>query len=198
MTLFGMFAKYWESGKVKTRLAASIGPDLARDVYFLFLQHLVRKFSDSFQQRQLAYSPMERLEEFEKLVGDSWELQPQADGDLGNRMSHFFETNLSKADKVILVGSDTPDLSSTIAEQAAHFLGEHDVVLGPSLDGGYYLIGMRKYCAELFDGVPWSTPQVLETTISKLKESDTSFAMLPEKRDVDEGNDLLRLMNALP
>ncbi|MEM9411770.1 MAG: TIGR04282 family arsenosugar biosynthesis glycosyltransferase [Planctomycetota bacterium] len=197
LVLFGMFAKYWESGKVKTRLAATLGADMARDVYLVFLEHLVQRFSASGDRRCLAFSPTERGKEFDQLVGESWDIKPQANGDLGHRMSVFFEEGLATAQKVILIGSDTPHLPIEFVDQAVSVLDSNDLVVGPSPDGGYYLIGMSRFCRSVFDEIAWSTPSVLLETKKRIKAASISCGWLPSLRDVDELDDLEQMLNRL-
>ena len=82
-------------------------------------------------------------------------------------------------------------------DQAFDSLERHPVVLGPSCDGGYYLVGMRTNCQEIFEGIPWSTSRVLEETIARLNQSEVGFELLPEMSDVDDVEDLARLMSDL-
>jgi glycosyltransferase A (GT-A) superfamily protein (DUF2064 family) len=90
MDQLGMFAKYWEPGSVKTRLAAAIGDEAASSLYRRFVLTLLSRFEGIGQRRVLAYTPPERRAEFESLVADGWLLAAQGDGDLGQRMQHYF------------------------------------------------------------------------------------------------------------
>ena len=128
----------------------------------------------------------------------------QQGGNLGERMSHFFQWALHGADrvpaertKVVLVGSDTPHLTQARIEQAFNVLEKSEVVLGPSSDGGYYLIGMADTCQPVFEGVDWSTPHVLKQTLSRLKQLEVSWELLPEMTDIDELEDLDELTRCL-
>ena len=146
----GLFAKYWEPGKVKTRLAAGIGPQAACRVYRCFLEHLVHGFAQFADVRTIGFSPDDKNDEFQKLAGSDWNLIPQSPGDLGIRMHRFFEAafkvnkNLTieaatepTRSKVILIGSDTPHLPLTLVESAFEILDRNQVVLGPCTDGGF-------------------------------------------------------------
>lgn len=193
-----MFAKFWEAGKVKTRLAATIGPEQARDVYLAFLDHLIRKLDALADLRTLVYSPPEHESSFRERFPDSWQLHPQADGDLGTRMRTFFETFGESAEqKNILIGSDAPDVPQEYIVQAAELLDEVPVVFGPSTDGGYYLIGMRGKPVNVFEDIPWSTEQVMQSTISLMESQQISYRLLPEWTDVDEVDDFRNLLNRL-
>jgi glycosyltransferase A (GT-A) superfamily protein (DUF2064 family) len=181
------------------------------------------------ERRVLAYAPAERAVEFAALVrcaggGRSWLMQPQSAGDLGVRMDRFFRDSLELgAERVVLIGSDSPTLPVEFVHQAFDELRDREVVLGPSDDGGYYLIGLARAVgsavrtdvpgqdelaalgpqsgpypfAALFDGIPWSTPQVWPRTITRLDRQGYSYAVLPTWYDVDEPADLDRLREEL-
>jgi rSAM/selenodomain-associated transferase 1 len=185
-TLLGMFAKYWEPGKVKSRLAASIGPERAAGVQRLFIETLARRFGAVADQRQLAYSPVDKRDEFRRTIGWQWDLEEQAAGDLGERMLRFFTASLARAEYVVLIGSDSPDLPLEYLHEAFAALATHDVVLGPAADGGYYLIGAARRVPPVFDGIAWSTPGVWPQTITQLQSAGITWHTLPEWYDVDD------------
>ena len=189
-----MFAKYWQSGKVKTRLARSIGEDAARDVHFLFVRTLLQKFSSFGNCRTLVGSPAEKRSEFESILPESWALQFQSDGDLGQRMSHFFLDNEKDGQLNILIGSDTPDVPQSCMERCVELLNENQLVIGPSRDGGYYLVAMQQHLPQVFEDVPWSSTDVLARTLEIAKQHSLTVGLLPEMNDVDELEDLQQLM----
>ena len=128
----------------------------------------------------------------------AFQITPQADGDVGVRMSSFFQERFAAGvDRVVLIGSDSPSLPQTYVERAFELLHHHDVVLGPSDDGGYYLIGMSKLHSAIFEDINWSTESVFAQTTTQLDELNTSYAKLPVWFDVDNQADLDRLMNTL-
>ena len=107
-------------------------------------------------------------------------------------MSLMFQERLAipGVDRVVLIGSDSPDLPTGYINQAFDALQRHDAVLGPTNDGGYYLIGLSRFAPELFgEQMPWSTPRLWRTTIETLRASSHTFATLPEWSDVDTGED---------
>lgn len=114
-------------------------------------------------------------------------------------MSRFFDQALADNEnaKAVIIGSDTPHLSSQRIEHAFTELDECDVVFGPSSDGGYYLIGMKQVTAAVFNGIDWSTPAVLEQSLAALEASGRTYGLLPEMTDVDEMNDLQSLISLL-
>ena len=237
-----LFAKFWQPGSVKTRLAASIGSDLAAQVYFQFLSYLLQHLSESCNGetcnvRTIVYSPNSQRNEFESRWGLDWELVPQDFGDLGARMRTFFAEILSPCQletkslpysqlapkqlnpapkpmitknvgsefgstkkpapdqKVVVIGSDCPLLGASEIESAFDCLDRQPVVIGPSTDGGYYLIGMRNEVAEVFDDISWSTPEVLPQTIQRLSDAKIGFELLPELTDIDEWSDLQEFLS---
>jgi rSAM/selenodomain-associated transferase 1 len=194
-TQFGMFAKFWQPGEVKTRLAREIGNEAAARLYRAFIDTLLTRFNDVGDERTLAFSPAERANEFAQLVGGkNWKLRPQGDGDLGTRMGrHFVQAFSAAVERAVLIGSDSPTLPREFVEQAFALLEDNSVVLGPSEDGGYYLIGLAGGVPPIFNEMPWSTPQVWNETLNRLQAARLKFAVLPTWYDVDEAADLRRL-----
>jgi rSAM/selenodomain-associated transferase 1 len=202
MNQFGIFAKFWQPGGVKTRLAAEIGEVAASRLYRAFLSCLLQRFAGSGQRRYLVYTPVERRAAFARLVsltpGSSWLLSPQGMGDLGQRMRHYFQRALARgARRVVLVGSDSPNLPPELVRQAFALLRTHSTVLGPSDDGGYYLIGVRDRVPPVFHDIAWSSDRVCRQTIARLQAHDWSYASLSPWYDVDTLPDLHRLRDDL-
>lgn len=193
----GIFAKYWEAGKVKTRLGASVGIEVSAEIHRYFVNHLASTLGGISAKRVIAISPFEKRTEFatECFGSNDWDLIPQGDQDLGNRMLRYFEEMFENgSDRVILIGSDLPTISLELIESAFVALERNDVVLGPALDGGYYLIGMSKRPHDIFQGIAWSTDSVLDETIKILKQNQLSFHLLAEMDDVDQFENLNQLV----
>ncbi len=191
---FGLFAKYWLPGQVKTRLAASEGPHRAAELYEAFLRTSLRRFAKVPAQRVLAFTPRDRRDDFAALAGVAWQLQPQSEGDLGGRMHDYFAAALAAGfQEVLLVGSDSPTLPLKLIDRAFAALRHHDVVLGPSTDGGYYLAGAARRVPDIFDGIDWSTSQVLPQTMDRLRAADIGCHVLEPWYDVDDRAALDRL-----
>ena len=202
--VLGIFAKAWDEGKVKTRLARTLGNSVAAGVYFELLKLHLLKFARTGHSRVLAYSPSdeETRKRFDELINDlsspaAWNLVPQVESDLGSRMSCFFEQQFeSHADsstgspRIVLIGSDAPQLSTQLVDQAFDLLRDHDVVYGPSTDGGYYLVGLSVMTEAIFKGVQWSTPEVLPQSLEICKREGLSVAQLPPLTDIDHEEDL--------
>ncbi len=198
MQQLGIFAKYWEPGKVKTRLAATIGHERASRIYRAFVETLLTRLTDCGQRRILAISPPDRLNEFRSVAGEAWNIEVQADGDLGARMKHYFDSAFANGSQsVVLLGSDSPDVPLANVENAFELLEESPVVLGPSDDGGYYLIGASGETPPVFDRIAWSTPTVLYETIQQLNRADVRHALLPTWYDVDDRDSLARILDNL-
>jgi len=196
----GLFAKYWEPGKVKTRLAASVGDVKAARVYKTFVAATIARLSAIESQHVLAYSPDDDATHAAFTAADlnGWSLTAQSAGDLGNRMADFFENRFNEgAESVVLVGTDSPNLPLIEVQEAYEHLKTCDVVIGPTEDGGYYLVGATRNTPPIFDDIPWSTPEVLPTTIERLNQADISLAQLDPWYDVDEVYDLHRLIEDL-
>jgi rSAM/selenodomain-associated transferase 1 len=195
----GVFAKYWEPGKVKTRLATSLGAPVAAELYCYFLKAVIENCEHAFAgHRVLAYSPMEHRDAFSDLASDDWHLEPQSAGDLGQRMQHYFASAFeSGCRSVVLVGSDSPNLPPAYIRSAFQRLESEHVVLGPSEDGGYYLIGARSELPDVFSDMSWSTGEVFAETVERLRHVGMSWHELPCWYDIDELADLVRLRKEL-
>lgn len=184
-----IFVKKPELGKVKTRLADSIGGEKALKVYYKLLERTYAITQLLKQDKIVYYTP-------EIVYHDIWEEERylkalQSEGDLGVRMLQAFKERLESGyKKVCIIGSDCYELTTEIIEQAFVELEQHDVVIGPSTDGGYYLLGMKKLYPDLFRNKNWSTARVLEQTIESIKKEGLSCYILPELTDVDEEKDL--------
>ena len=194
----GLFAKYWEAGKVKTRLAATVGPEKAAGIYCHFVETLLARLDACDAQKCLSYAPPTREKEFRKVAPNGWGLDPQAEGDLGDRMRAFFSRRFDEGfHRVVLLGSDSPQLPLDSIQQAFQLLRKNDVVLGPTEDGGYWLIGAAGGVPEIFDAIPWSTPLVWQSTLDALQAAGHSYGVLPVCYDVDERDNLQRLLSDL-
>jgi rSAM/selenodomain-associated transferase 1 len=193
--VLGMFGKQPAPGRVKTRLAAGLGNDAAAAVHEAMLFDTLETWSsesvlNAGGRRVLVYAPADAGPWFDARVPEPFALQPQAEGDLGARMREFFAGEFAEgATRVVLIGSDSPTLDPTIVITAFLCLEGRDVVIGPSTDGGYYLVGARGSVPPIFEGISWSTPSVLNQTIDRLKDTGLSLAVLPPWYDVDTPDD---------
>lgn len=195
---FGVFAKYWQPGSVKTRLAVTEGKTVAAKLHTEFLLVTLRRFAATGEQRVLGFTPAAYEAEFRNLAGPDWILQPQREGDLGERMQQYFQDAfLAGQDRVLLIGADTPHLPLAVVQQAYATLDRAEIVLGSSSDGGYYLVGVNRPVPEIFVDIDWGSSRVWEQTIQKLQGLNCSFAELPSWYDIDQRADLDRLLRDL-
>ena len=198
MTELGMFAKYWEPGRVKTRLANSIGPHLASQLSMHFARCLSRRLSSCGDQRTISIWPPESSREFETLARDRWRVRPQSPGNLGERMRTYLQDAFARGcNKVVLIGSDSPTLDESLIDHAFELLDSYSTVLGPTDDGGYYLVAARDSVPPIFDEITWSSPSVWNQTVGRLERRGIPYGSLPTWYDVDEMDDLRRLGNEL-
>ncbi len=200
----GIMAKYWEPGQSKTRLGTTIGDERAAELSRRFLVHLLRNLRQQGDVRTLVFAPDDRAEAFRQLCNDPaigqglWGIEPQGIGDLGARMERFVRRARERgAEKVILIGSDMPTLSSERMEEAWRALDDYPVVLGPAEDGGYYLLGISGEPPPIFSGVPWGTAQVFAWTQHLLNQQGLAYYPLKVGFDVDRWEDLIRLQREL-
>lgn len=143
----------------------------------------------------MAYTPIEAQAQFEE-AAPGFALIPQRGGDLGARQLHLIEEVLALGlQAALVIGTDSPTLPRECLDEAVSLVmaPDVDVVLGPTEDGGYYLIGSRAAHAGLFENVPWSTPAVLGRTLERAQQLGLRVACLPTWFDVDTGTDLERL-----
>lgn len=187
-----IFAKNPVYGKVKTRLAATIGNDKALFIYLELLKSTIAV---------TRYLPVNKIVYYSDYIekNDIWDnaiftKQVQAGKDLGQRMNNAFVHAFNKGnEKVVIIGTDCPQINSAILMNAFAYLDSYDTVIGPAKDGGYYLLGMKQAHAKLFENILWSTSSVLKQSINACSQSNLSHYLLPELSDVDEEKDLMYL-----
>lgn len=191
-----VFVRYPAPGRVKTRLAARIGDEAAARIYDAFVRDLVGRFSGCRFDVRWDVAPPDSG--FADRFGVSPErCRLQSGADLGARMLDAFRATLTDdGGRCVLIGSDTPHLPVERIEEAFSRVEENDVVLGPSLDGGYYLIAMARP-HDVFSDMTWSVDSVREQTRRRAADLGLSIAELEPDFDVDEPEDLKRLRTAL-
>jgi rSAM/selenodomain-associated transferase 1 len=205
-TSLGVFAKFWEPGKVKTRLASDMGVANAARVHRLFLETILDRCRLAAERRVIVATPTDRLSEFHAVCPAGWEVRPQGEGNLGDRMRAFLEEEFQAGvGRVLILGCDSPNLPMKCIDEAFDLLRRYDIVLGPSDDGGYYMIGVRRQVwldetlslGRIFREVPWGTGDVLARTMSNLDAAALRYALLSPWYDVDRPEDLARLIAEL-
>jgi len=191
------FVKYPEKGQVKLRLAVDLDKDVVVELYRNFVLDIVSILKKLDTPFYLCFSPLNAQKKFREWLGSAYSYVPQEGNDLGERMKNGFCYAFTEGfRRVILVGSDSPDLPSDFLRNAITELQTHDVVIGPSSDGGYYLIGFRDdtFLPSVFDGISWSSSTVFQETIEKAKNAGRSLSLLPAWSDVDIVSDLKNLI----
>jgi rSAM/selenodomain-associated transferase 1 len=183
---------------VKSRLAESIGDDRARILYRYFVEDLLDILAGQDVPLRIYFQPPDAKEDIARWLGNRYDLFPQRGGDLGERMREAFEETFQQGYRsALLIGSDAPDLTAPIFQEGFGVLSMHDAVLGPSMDGGYYLIGFRDdtFRPEIFEGIPWSTNVVFQKTLEIFIALGDMVHILPIWRDIDVIEDLKALMH---
>ncbi|RDV16207.1 glycosyltransferase [Pontibacter diazotrophicus] len=187
--LLMLFVRNPELGKVKTRLAASVGPEKALEVYLQLLQH-TRKVTSEIPVEKLVYYS-DTVDTNDLWPNEEYQKRVQPPGDLGEKMEAAFAAAFEEGHTaVVIIGSDCLQLTPEIVLQAYHKLEQHDVVIGPALDGGYYLLGMKRLHPGLFRNKRWSTEHVFPDTLQDVERLQLSHALLPRLSDVDYVEDL--------
>lgn len=185
-----VFARYPELGRVKTRLAETVGTPEALRVYRDLLARTRSAASAVAASKTLWLAgDLPADDAFEEWEG--FTQRPQAAGDLGQRMhTAFAEAFAAGATAGVIIGTDCPELTPGHLQEAFQQLISHDVVVGPAQDGGYYLLGMNTLLPELFQDKPWSTDAVLAHTLADANRLGLRVAHLPTLSDVDTASDL--------
>jgi uncharacterized protein len=199
-----IFAKAPVPGQVKTRLCPPLTHDEAATLHGSFVIDMLERTKTAAAKlklpldRYLACAPSSTLVFFQIMEErQGVKLIDQAGDDLGARMQQAFATLFAKGyQRVFIVGTDIPSLPLDHYQQTLALLDTHDVVLGPAMDGGYYLIGLKQPLPELFIDIAWSTDHVLAATQEKAASLGLKTALLPSWRDVDTIDDLQALMDA--
>ena len=185
-----IFIKNPALGKVKTRLAKTVGDEKALDIYRQ-LTEITRKNAQILRgvNRTVFYSDFHNSND--EWTNEGFQKHVQSGDDLGERMFNAFAEILKTNENAVIIGSDCPTLTAEILELAFEKLQKNDFVVGPSTDGGYYLLGFGKnnLTDSVFKNMDWSTDKVLPTTLLRIKKQRKSVFLLPELTDVDEEKD---------
>jgi rSAM/selenodomain-associated transferase 1 len=193
MNAIVVFAKFPESGKVKTRLGKQIGNDAAASLYKLFMAQTFRFTAQLDATCFVTVEPADRVAQFVDFVPKGCQVFAQEGPDLGQRLIHAFDFVFSEISaRVIALGTDSPTLPPEYVTEAFERLEYSDVVIGPAEDGGYYLIGVNQPQRALFEEVSWSSDSVLKATIERAQCTGLSYSLLPIWYDVDELDSLQR------
>jgi len=188
-----VFLKVPQKTSVKTRLAKSIGQEVATNLYLNFVADILETLKRSRYKFIICFYPPHAQPEAANWLGHTQILLPQLGDNLGARMSNAFVKIFSKGfQNVLLMGTDFSDLPAEIIDTAFHSLAENDAVIGPSVDGGYYLIGFSAdtFLPAVFDDMPWGTEDVFKKTMKVFSNKGLKVQVLPKWRDIDTYEDL--------
>lgn len=193
-----LFTRFPRPGMVKTRMIDMLGPQGAAELHTNMTEQVICKIEPALQTRHiqlLIYYCGGSQQEMADWLGRNCTLRIQQGSDLGQRMEHAFDQTFQQgAERILLIGSDCPDINADIISSALKKLNSHDLVLGPTADGGYYLIGLRapgNKKSILFSSISWGTDQVLEQTLTQAKKGGLSYTLLPQLHDIDRPEDLV-------
>ena len=192
-----LFIRVPIKGQVKSRLAAELGEETALDLYTSFVLDIIDTLEGTGYPLIVYYYPQAGADTLAPLLGQHCRLMPQEGKDLGERMENAFRQIFSEGyTRAILIGSDIPDLTPAVLQDALESLRTSDVVIGPAADGGYYLIGFRK--GSLLPGIfrtrEWGTERVFQQTMDLLRNALLRIHLAPEWKDVDTIEDLRSLV----
>lgn len=191
-----IFTKYPHLGTVKTRLAATVGQALATEFHVRSAEYTFRQAAAVQDALDVSvwYAGSDDHEAMRLwLEGCNlpFPIIPQSGKDLGERLHHaVFHAFEANASTVLIIGTDTPDISPELLGEARHALRTNDIVLGPAFDGGYYLLGMNRYSPALFEDIAWSSSDVALATIQKAHDEHLSVALLEKLFDIDTIEDV--------
>jgi rSAM/selenodomain-associated transferase 1 len=186
-----VFVKYPDKGKVKSRLSKEFGEDTVLLLYEAFVLDVLETVNKGKYRFKICFHPPSAQEKIVSWLGKSYVYMPQDGSDLGVKMKNAFASTFSEGfEKVMLIGSDIPDLPKEIIDEA--FASEGEAVIGPATDGGYYLIGFSRdtFSPRIFEGMQWSTESVFERTMEIFRKHSVKVHILPQWRDVDTPEDL--------
>lgn len=186
-----VFAKAPRPGAVKTRLARTIGDDAAAAVYRRLGRLVVGQVADAPATVTVCHAPDDAGQEIRDWLGPaSVRYWPQGGGDLGARMSRMFDRAFAGSERAVVTGTDCPAVTGGTIRRALGALDSADVVLGPSRDGGYYLMALRRPQPDLFTRIPWSTGTVMEETVDRCRALGLEVTCLEVESDIDTAADL--------
>ena len=186
-----IFVRKPELGKVKTRLAATLGNEKALAVYVELINHTRAIAGPANADKFIFYA--DSIAENDIWDEPGFTKKLQANDDLGGKMKDAFALLFKQGyEHVVIIGSDCFELSTVIIDEAFNMLKQKEVVIGPADDGGYYLLGMKTLLPFIFENKHWSTEHVFQQTISDLQKENISFAELITLTDVDTEEDWMK------
>lgn len=188
-----LFIKAPLKGRIKSRLAAAIGADAALELYRRFVLDAIDTAGTLALPLRICIYPPDAVAATRTWLGSEQDCVPQQGNDLGERMERAFEQVFQKGhERALLIGSDIPELTGAVMQEALAALDTHDAVLGPAADGGYYLIGFTatSFVPSVFHDIAWSTSTVCDETLGRVRRSGRRVHLLPKLHDIDTKDDL--------
>jgi rSAM/selenodomain-associated transferase 1 len=184
-----VFTRNPELGKVKTRLAKTVGNQVALNIYKFLLNHTEKTIRSINSDKAIYYSV--KIREHDIWSASLYQKYKQEGDDLGIRMLNAFDNAFkNKYHKVVIIGSDLLDLKQEHIDEAFKKLDSHDAVIGPAEDGGYYLLGMKTLYPEVFKNKEWGTETVRKETLKDLQ--NVKICLLDELNDIDVYADIIK------
>ena len=197
----GVMAKYPEEGKVKTRLVPPLTYSQATGLYEVILLDTIEAISrlDQFYKKVIFHYPENKGTYFNDITGPGWLVLPQSGKDLGERLKNTFLEFKDSKSPMIIIGSDSPTLPGQYLINSGDLLSDNDIVLGPTEDGGFYLIAIKdtsgSFIKDIFDNIRWSTSHALSDIIENIKIVNKKFALVGKWYDIDTPDDIERLIS---
>lgn len=190
-----VFLRYPDPGRVKTRLIPALGEQGACALYRACVELTLARLGALRREAILCVDPPEALERVRAWFGSSWTIWPQVGADLGERLAAATGRAFREgAQRLIVIGTDSPWLRQDDIEAAFGVLDGADVVLGPAEDGGYYLIGFSRHLPQLFNSIAWSTPAVFQQTVAHAQALQLETKTVRIGYDVDRAEDVARFL----
>lgn len=189
-----LFTRYPVPGTTKTRLIPALGPERAADLQRQMTEYLVAEMNRFCTQHpaslEIRYTGASKSH-MQKWLPDVRTFRPQGEGGLGTRLSRAFAHGFTDGvPAMVMIGADCPGITPSILAQAFSALTEHDLVLGPAVDGGYYLIGLRRHAPRLFRDMPWGSGALMQQTMAVARTLNLTVSLLEQLADVDRPEDV--------
>jgi len=194
-----ILTKFPEAGKVKSRLAKEIGNHKAAEIYRTVLLNNWQQAKETDHEISIEFSPPDSKDKFHKMFGSNAKLNPQVGSDIGWKMANAFTNCFQQQfDAAILIGGDAPNISTQLFNEALTSLQDHDIVLGPTHDGGYFLIGFKwdSFDTKYFQNINWSTPKVFEQTSDIIRKSNNKLYLIEKRIDLDTFHDVKEFLRS--
>jgi uncharacterized protein len=194
-----IFIKAPRLGEIKTRLQPELSPAASLKIFKAMGKDLVDRFSRSeYFDLFIQYWPGDALWEMQSWLGANLNYIPQRGSDLGEKLKNAFSASFRRSyQKVCIIGSDLPTIAVPDILEAIEKLDSFDVILGPAMDGGYFLVALKEFHPQIFENIDWSTDAVLEQTMLRITEQKLSAYRMAVQRDVDTYDDVMYLWNKI-